>query len=85
MEALSLLDVKADKPEDANSWIREIHNLLEADSWESSLRSVMRTLADRHTKEELLIFVSIISYGKDVCFRQGCEVCLCESEAVAEG
>jgi tetratricopeptide (TPR) repeat protein len=64
-DALALLGIQAKTPENAHSWIDAVHGALDQSSWEIQIRSVVRALGDRYPNEQIQIFISIISYGKD--------------------
>lgn len=64
-DALLLLGIETETPDDASSWINTVHHVLEQESWEAHIRSAVQALADRYSNTQIQIFTSIISYGKD--------------------
>ncbi len=63
--ALKSLDIQTKDPADANLWINDVHAKLALDRPEDRLRRLVRVLGVQFSSEDVLIFLSIISYGTD--------------------
>ena len=61
--ALQSLRIHAEDPANANSWIDDVHTTLRLQTWEVSIRTMVRELAFQFPNVDIHIFVSIISYG----------------------
>jgi len=63
--ALQSLNIPSEHPADAHSWINDVHEKLALEQDEHGIRGLVRTLAVQFSREDVHIFVSIISYDKD--------------------
>lgn len=61
--ALKQLGIRTDSPADAHSWIADVHSKLAVESYEDILRGLVRKLAPQFSREDIHIFVSVISYS----------------------
>jgi tetratricopeptide (TPR) repeat protein len=64
-EALACFGVLAEKPEDSGSWITQIHDILDESKYQNDVQTFARTLGAKFNHDELLIFASVISYGRN--------------------
>ncbi|HUA01880.1 MAG TPA: hypothetical protein VMB02_16205, partial [Candidatus Aquilonibacter sp.] len=63
--ALSNLGIQSDNSSDAYQWIGEVHSKLESGSRQDILRELLRFLAPKFSRDDILIFVSTVSCGDD--------------------
>jgi hypothetical protein len=63
--ALKSLGVDPANPSDADLWIGDVHDKLALESSDDSFRLLIRTLTAKFSDDDIHIFVSIISFGRD--------------------
>ena len=63
--SLKAMGIDAQDPSDARSWIGEVQAKLENESWTESIRALVSAVVSQFQQEDVLIFVSLISYGLD--------------------
>lgn len=63
--ALNYFEIETNTPASANTWIDAVHSTLDCKTFEQKIQGYVRHLWREFTANELLIFASIICYGKD--------------------
>jgi len=64
-KALESIDIHVSTPSDAHSWIRQVQAKLDAEPHEDIFRRLVQSLVGQFSNDDIHIFASVISYGKD--------------------
>lgn len=64
-EALQSLGIECEHPSDVGTWLKNVHSALAGENASDPLRAIVRAVSATFSRADVLIFVSIVSYGSN--------------------